>query len=214
MLASMIKLSGLTGEQVHEISCRIADTFYDYKYSEDDLGLIKYIRSREDMRAYMEAIIQASYNSGLLYTTSEKQEGFLVLSGDGVGSIGFADGMKMIFAEKKALGGLKNMKSFIRACFAEGNTIETRMRKAKRKFIRIEVLVVRPEYQKQGYMRRMMEYVYALADERGLPVILDTDDKDKSLRYQHLGMTLDRVRNCGEKFHMYDLMREAGAALK
>ncbi len=204
----MIKLSGLTDEQVHEISSRIADAFYDYKYNEDDLGLIKYIRSRQDMHTYIDAIVRASYNSGLLYTTSEKEEGYLILSGDGVGSIGFVDGMKMILAEKKALGGFKNMKAFISACFAEGNTIETRMRKAKRKFIRIEVLVVRPEYQKQGFMRQMMEYVYALADKRGVPVILDTDDKDKSLRYQHLGMRLDRIRNCGEKFHMYDLIRE------
>ena len=39
-----------------------------------------------------------------------------------------------------------------------------RMRKAKRKFLRIEMLVVRPEYQKQGYMRKMMEYAYRLAD--------------------------------------------------
>ena len=105
----MIKLSGLTKEQVHEISSRIADAFYDYPYNEDDLGLIKYIRSRQDMHTYIDAIVQASYNSGLLYTTSEKEEGYLILSGDGVGSIGFADGMKMIFAEKKALGGLKNM---------------------------------------------------------------------------------------------------------
>ncbi len=41
-------------------------------------------------------------------------------------------------AEKKALGGLSNMKEFIKACFAEGNTIESRMKKAKRKFIRID----------------------------------------------------------------------------
>ena len=204
----MIKLSGLTREQVQEISCRIADAFYDYPYHEDDLGLKIYIRSRQDMHLYIDAIVQASYNSGLLYTTSEKQEGYLILSGDGIGSIGFADGIKMVHTEKRVLGGLRNMMAFISACFAEGNTIETRMRKAKRKFIRIEVLAVRPEYQKQGFMRQMMEYVYALADRRGLPVILDTDDKNKSLRYQHLGMTLDRVRNCGEKFHMYDLIRE------
>jgi len=25
---------------------------------------------------------------------------------------------------------------------------------------------------------------------------------------KHLGMKLDRIRNCGEKFHMYDLIRE------
>jgi GNAT superfamily N-acetyltransferase len=82
------------------------------------------------------------------------------------------------------------------------------MRKEKRKFLRIEMLVVRKEYQGQGYMRQMMEYVYALAEERMIPVILDTDDRDKAARYEHLGMKLDRVRSCGEHFHMYDLIRE------
>ncbi|MBR1797771.1 MAG: GNAT family N-acetyltransferase [Clostridiales bacterium] len=204
----MIKLQGLSQEEISVISGRIADAFYDYKYNEDDLGLIKYIRSREDMHTYINAIVLASYRSGLLYATSPKQEGYLILSGEGVGKIGVIDGLRMISAEKKALGGFKNMKAFISACFADGNTIETRMMKAKRKFIRIEVLVVRPEYQKQGYMRQIMEYVYDLADKSSLPVILDTDDKDKSLRYQHLGMKLDRVRSCGEHFHMYDLIRE------
>ena len=46
-----------------------------------------------------------------------------------------------------------------------------------------------------------------LSDER-VPVILDTDDKDKAARYEHLGMKLDRVRSCGERVHMYDLIRE------
>jgi GNAT superfamily N-acetyltransferase len=100
------------------------------------------------------------------------------------------------------------MKEFIKACFAEGSTIETRMKKAKRKFIRIEMLVVRPEFQGQGHMRNILEDVYKIAEKKGLPVILDTDDKDKAARYEHLGMKLDRVRNCGEKFHMYDLIRE------
>lgn len=54
----------------------------------------------------------------------------------------------------------------------------------------------------------MMDYAYALADERRIPVILDTDDRDKAARYEHLGMKLDRVRRCGEQFHMYDLIRE------
>ena len=70
MSTSMIKLSGLTNEHVHEISHRIADAFYDYQYHEDDLGLIKYIKSRHDMHTYIDAIVQASYNSCLLYTTS------------------------------------------------------------------------------------------------------------------------------------------------
>ena len=204
----MKKLQGLTTKEVENISRQIADAFYDYKYNEADQGLIKYIKSREDMFTYMNAIVQAAYKSGMLYTTSDNQEGYLMLSGEGVGRVGFFDGMKMIMAEKKALGGFKNMKSFIKACFSEGNTIEMRMNKAKRKFLRIEMLAVRPEYQGQGFMRSMLEQVYRVADKKGVPVILDTDDKDKSDRYQHLGMKLDRVRNCGERFHMYDLIRE------
>ena len=204
----MIKLTGLNKEEVEAISKQIADAFYDYEYNEADLGLVKYIPSREAMFTYMNAITQAAYNSGLLFTTSDRQEGFLMLSGEGAGAVRFFDGIKMVMAEKRALGGFSNMKEFIKACFAEGNTIETRMKKAKRKFIRIEMLVVRPEFQRQGHMRKMLEDVYKIADKKGISVIIDTDDKDKAARYEHLGMKLDRVRNCGEKFHMYDLIRE------
>lgn len=64
--------------------------------------------------------VRAAYKSGLLYTTSPQREGYLILYGEGVGTIGFADGMKMIFAEKKALGGFGKMKDFVSACFCEG----------------------------------------------------------------------------------------------
>lgn len=131
-----------------------------------------------------------------------------MLSGEGVGSVRFMDGIRMIIAEKQALGGFGKMKEFISACFCDGGSIEIRMRKAKRKFLRIEMLVVRHEYQGQGYMRKMMEYTYRLADIRGVPVILDTDDRDKASRYQYLGMKLDRIRTDGDRFHMYDLIRE------
>lgn len=205
----MKRLKDLSKEKIDEISHQVADAFYDYKYNENDYGLIKYIKDRKSMFIYMNAIVQAAYKSGLLYTTSDRNEGYLMMSGDGFGSVKFLSGLKMIAAEKKALGGFKNMKSFIKACFAEGGTIETRMKKAKRKFVRIEMLVVRPEYQKQGFMKKMLDWVYKCADKKGVPVILDTDDKDKSSRYEHLGMRLERVRNCGNKFHMYDLIRES-----
>lgn len=208
----MIKLTGLSLAEIDSIGKDIADAFYDYSYNENDEGLLSFIGSRENMYIYIGAIVRAAYKSGMLYTTSENREGFLVLSGEGVNSIGFIDGMKMIMAEKKALGGFKKMKEFISVCFAEGGSIETRMKKAKRKFLKIEVLVVRKEFQKQGFMKQMMDYAYELADKQGIAVILDTDDKDKSNRYEHLGMKLDRVRNCGERFHMYDLIREPEVA--
>ena len=204
----MITLSNLTEKQLDKIVNEITDAFYDYQYNEADCGLVKYIKSRKSMYIYMKAIVTAAYRCNMLYTTSESQEGYLFLSGKDMGQISFCQGMKMISAEKKALGGFRNMNSFIKACFSEGGTIETRMRKAKRPFIRIEMLVVNKSHQKQGFMKKMLEEVYRMAEEKGVAVILDTDDKDKAARYQHLGMKLDRVRNCGEKFHMYDLIRE------
>ena len=59
-------------------------------------------------------------------------------------------------------------------------------------------------------MRQMMEYVYDITDEKKIPVILDTDDKNKYLRYEHLGMTLERIRDCGDLYHTYDMIREVG----
>ena len=206
---SMIRLQGLTEEEVREISRQIAEAFYEYTYNAADVGLIKFIGTREDMYTYIHGIVEAACRSGVLYATSDRREGYLMLSGEGAGgTIGFADGMKMIAAEKKALGGFRKMKAFIDACFADSGSIETSMRKEKRKFLRIEMLVVRKAFQGQGYMRQMMDYAYALADERGIPVILDTDDQDKAVRYVHLGMKLDRIRSCGEGLHMYDLIRE------
>jgi len=103
----VIKLTGLNKEEVVTISKQIADAFYDYKYNEADLGLVKYIKSREDMFTYMNAITQAAYNSGLLFTTSDKREGYLMLSGEGAGTVRFVDGIKMIMAEKKHLAGFQ-----------------------------------------------------------------------------------------------------------
>jgi GNAT superfamily N-acetyltransferase len=208
----MIKLQGLSAEELREIARQTADAFYDYTYNGEDIGLIKYISSREAMFIYIHGIVRAAYKAGVLYTTSDGSEGYLMLSGEGAGGrIGFVDGLKMIAAEKKALGGFGKMKRFISACFCDEGTIETRMRKEKRKFLRVEMLVVRKEYQGQGYMRQMMEYAYKIAEDHQVPVILDTDDKDKAARYVHLGMKLDRIRSCGERFHMYDLIREYDA---
>lgn len=102
----MILLEDLSGSEIKEVSRHVSDSFYNYEYSSEDLGLKKYITNPDDM----------------------------FIAGEGIGTIGFIPGMKMIFAEKKSLGGFKNMKKFVSASFSDGNSIETRMRRAKRKF--------------------------------------------------------------------------------
>lgn len=61
----MIKLQGLSGEELREIARQTADAFYDYTYNGEDIGLIKYISSREAMFIYISAIVQAAYKAGV-----------------------------------------------------------------------------------------------------------------------------------------------------
>ena len=74
----MIRLQGLDEDQIREISRQIADAFYDYKYNEEDIGLIRFIPIREDMFTYIYAIVRAAYRSGVLYTTSDRREGNII----------------------------------------------------------------------------------------------------------------------------------------
>ena len=49
------------------------------------------------------------------------------------------------------------------------------------------MLIVTENYQGQGYMRKLMEFAYKMADKNGRPCIPDTDAKGKCDRYVHLG---------------------------
>ena len=61
----MIKLQGLSGEELWEVARQTADAFYDYTYNGEDIGLIKYISSREAMFIYISVIVQAAYKAGV-----------------------------------------------------------------------------------------------------------------------------------------------------
>lgn len=205
----MIRLQGLTEAELKAISRQITDAYFDYEYNPEDRGLFIFLTDREKMFTYMDGIVQAGYRSGILYATSENREGFLMYTGRKGPSVRFSEGIRMIFAMKKALGGWRNLIRFMKTFFCDGGTLETRMRKAKRDYLKIEMLVVRSEYQKKGHMRRMMNYVIEEAEKLGVPVILETDDRDKCARYVSCGMETDRVRKCGERLYIYDLIRPA-----
>ena len=69
------------------------------------------------------------------------------------------------------------------------------------------VVSVAKQYQHQGFMREMMEFVYAHAQQYGIMVALETDDILKAKKYEHLGMILYRTRNCGHGYHVYNMIR-------
>ncbi len=203
----MVQIRELTEGRLDEIASGIGSSFYDYAYDAGEGGLKTFFSSREAMSAYMKALVRAGAEKGMFYATSECGEGYILLT-DSFGSHpGGWTLLKMLFEMKNALGGWKKTLAFFKTAMGGGETLETRMKKAKRPYVKVEMLLVTKPYQGQGYMRKLMEFAYERAAEKRATVILDTDARGKCARYEHLGMTLAGIRETAG-FKLYDLIRE------
>lgn len=206
-----IKVTNLSENEIEQICRGIGDSFYDHAYGRKkdgttEYGLRKLLDSREKMYQHMKACFLAGYESGCLYSTSSRGEGYILVTCKGQ-DLSFQSGIRMIRAIVKNLGGLRGGIQFLKRIAKGGTTYEDTLKKKKIPYMNLAMLVVRKEYQGQGYMRQLMEMVYEIADEKNLAVILDTDAEDKVERYEHLGMELVKTRDLGEGVFLYDLYR-------
>ena len=206
-----IKVTNLSENEIEQICREIGDSFYDHAYGRKkdgttEYGLRKLLDSREKMYQHMKACFLAGYESGCLYSTSSRGEGYILVTCKGQ-DLSFQSGIRMIRAIVKNLGGLRGGIQFLKRIAKGGTTYEDTLKKKKIPYMNLAMLVVRKEYQGQGYMRQLMEMVYEIADEKNLAVILDTDAEDKVERYEHLGMELVETRDLGDGVFLYDLYR-------
>lgn len=208
-----IKVTNLSENEIEQICREIGDSFYDHAYGRKkdgttEYGLRKLLDGREKMYQHMKACFLAGYESGCLYSTSSRGEGYILVTCKGQ-DLSFKSGIRMIRAIVKNLGGLRGGIQFVRRIATGGKTYEDELKKKKIPYANLAMLVVRKEYQGQGYMRQLMEMLYQIADEKNLAVILETDAENKVERYEHLGMKLVKTRDLGEGVFMYDLYRPA-----
>lgn len=206
-----IKVTNLSENEIEQICREIGDSFYDHAYGRKkdgttEYGLRKLLDSREKMYQHMKACFLAGYESGCLYSTSSRGEGYILVTCKGQ-DLSFQSGIRMIRAIVKNLGGLRGGIQFVRRIATGGKTYEDELKKKKIPYMNLAMLVVRKEYQGQGYMRQLMEMLYEIANEKNLAVILETDAEDKVERYEHLGMELVKTRDLGEGVFLYDLYR-------
>lgn len=206
-----IKVTNLSENEIEQICREIGDSFYDHAYGRKkdgttEYGLRKLLDSREKMYQHMKACFLAGYESGCLYSTSSRGEGYILVTCKGQ-DLSFQSGIRMIRAIVKNLEGLRGGIQFVRRIAKGGTTYEDTLKKKKIPYMNLAMLVVRKEYQGQGYMRQLMEMLYQIADEKNLAVILETDAENKVERYEHLGMELVKTRDLGEGVFLYDLYR-------
>lgn len=208
-----VKVTNLSEEELDRICREIGDSFFDHEYGVrkdgmNEYGLKRLVNTREMMYKYMKACFVAGYETGCLYSTSERGEGYIIVTYKEHG-LTLKSGMKLIRGIVRSLGGLENGIQFLKALSKGGSSYEAELKKKKIPFVNLGMLVVLKEYQGQGYMRQLMEMLYEIADEQNLPIVFDTDAENKMDKYVHLGMRLVKTRNLGDGVFIYDLYRPA-----
>ena len=181
--------------------------YYDYGA---ETGLAGAFPSREATAAFICGYARMALAGGMLYTTSERGEGFIAYKRPGE-KVGLKAGLPLVRGFFRAMK-LKDIGRFMRIMAKGGQGLRDRMDREKKPYLFVGMVCVREAYQGQGYMRKLMEMAFAEGNRLGVPVILDTDARSKCDKYVHLGMELAGTRRFGEHGVLYDLIKYPDAA--
>lgn len=196
----MKRVSELDERIIREIGHAFA--YYDYGAEH---GLIDAFPGREAVASFICGYVRMALQNGMLRAVGQHGEGYAAYK---------LPGQKLRPASvlplaKGLLGamGPKDLLRFTRIMSQGGTGLDKRMDREKKPYIFVGLVCVREAYQGQGFMRQVMDTVFAEGDRLGLPVILETDAQSKCSRYVHLGMELAGTRRFGEYGVLYDLIR-------
>lgn len=187
-----------------QIISDIGHAFGYYNYGEEN-GLVSMFSGQEATSAYIQGYVRGMMQGGFLYSTSDRGEAYIAYKRPGEKLE-----LKTIWPLLKGICqsmSIKDMCRFVRLAKNGGLGLDDRYDKEKKPYIFVGLVCVREEYQGQGYMRKLMEPVFAEGNRLGVPVILNTDAKSKCDKYVHLGMKLEGIRDYGECGKLYDLIK-------
>ena len=182
----------------------IGHAFGYYNYGKEK-GLNTVFSTNDAVAAYISAYARGMLSGGLLHSTSERLEGFIAYKMPGQ-KLGLKTVMPIAKGVFSSLT-LKEIARFVSLASKGGPDLKSRLDKEKQPYIFVGMVCVREKYQGQGYMRRLMEMVYAEGNRLGVPVVLDTDARSKCDKYEHLGMQLAGTRDFGQYGTLYDLIK-------
>ena len=181
----------------------LAETYADYRFRPGEKSIFSVLGSRDRILRYLEMSIQTALKSGWIYSVGDNNEAFVAIS--------YSDShpplhimLSFPFRAMKAVG-TRHLYDLSQLLKNGGVSLADRMKKNGEKFLSVEMLCVRKEYQGKGYMRKAMEEVFRLADEKRLPVILETDETLKAHKYRHLGMEQKGVRRFTPEIAFYEI---------
>ncbi|WP_049762334.1 GNAT family N-acetyltransferase [Lachnoclostridium phytofermentans] len=180
----MIKVTSVSEEKIREIGEKIGQAFWA-----ENCGVATLFSEKECI-SFFRIITQVCYRAGCLYTTSDNMEGFVVYyRKKEKPALRYQMQMLRLFLKEIPMSTwlhfLKNQRGW--------KGFEARCKKEP-DYVCVFMLVVLKEFQGKGFMRQMLHDPFAVAKEKHIPCVLDTDTLLKTQKYQHCGMKIV-VRN-------------------
>lgn len=172
----MIRVENWDKEKLYEMGKAIGEAFV----AEND-GMAQVV-SREDLIHTYVILTEYYYNKGVLFASSENYEGFCVYMRK-------KERIKTKAYFHMAFRLLNELPMDAAMCvIRSGRPQYARMYKHLSDYVAIPMVVVRKEYQGQGFMRKLLEEPFRIAREEDMPCVLDTDTEIKVKKYTHCGM--------------------------
>lgn len=199
----MVRVTELSESEIEEIG----EAFADFEYADGERGMSFLYDSRDSVKEYICGYVRAMLAGGCLFSTSDNHEAFVAYkySRD---KLPPSAGIILLKAVFRTLGfkGAMRMFSVIKK---GGESFETTLKKQKKPCVFVGMLVVRKQYQGQGFMRKALDIAFDEGQRRGCPVLLETDAVLKRDKYVHLGMNNIRTRKLDDSAYLYDLVKES-----
>ena len=191
----MIRLENLSKEDIHRIANTIAEAFL----CED--GMITRSLNQKEASAYFEIMIKEAYKVNSLYATSEKEEGYCIYWHKGKGPSVWREIVAFFSYMKKI-----SMLSLQKLVVSHHDWVDYEMQFQNEKdYLDVYLVVVKKEYQGQGYFMQIMNELKQIAQKDQVMMILDTDSELKAQKYMHAGMELVTEKILESGLHMYTL---------
>lgn len=174
----MIKLENLSAEKLKELGKRVGETFYA-----ENEGIAMTIPKEDAIKAF-EIMTECYYRAGLLYATSDKLEGLLAYWRKKT-KMPIRHLLHMAFRMLKEM----RFKSLLKLA-KNGENLYEKTYKKEKDYLIVSMVVVFPEYQGKGYLRKVLEAPFKEAAKYGIPCVLDTDTELKMKKYASCNMEL------------------------
>ncbi len=194
----LIRLQSIDTQREKEIAAAFAESFLAQSGS-----LSSCMRFEEACR-YFEVTLHEYQRIGALYTLSENEEGYIVYHRKNKGLSWYRD-LYLIYRYFRCLN-IETMQKMM--MIRRGWTDYTISHLETKDYIDVALVCVKKKYQGQGYLRKLLAEPFEEAESLGIPVILDTDAEHKAVRYEHIGMRIEKEEILPSGLHMYTMIHD------